>query len=115
MRDHDVLEERGIPARDLGMFAFGLGYGIPGKALDALTGTGTYPAALHPLAPGGVQSLIAEPEPQDQPHRGHARIGEQEAGYARLGDTALVVCCGPAHISLLPFLATFTGGICTLT
>jgi hypothetical protein len=76
MRDHDVLEERGIPARDLGMLAFGLGYGILGKALDALTGTGAHPAALGPLAPGGVQPLIAEPEPQDQPHWGHSRVRE---------------------------------------
>ena len=105
----------GVPAGDLGVLARGLGHGALSEALDGSTRSLAYPAALGPLAQGGFEPLVAEPEPQDQPHRGRPGVGEQEAGYARLGDTVLVVCCGRAHLSLLSFLVAFSGAICTPT
>src|SRR5215208_2106977 len=65
--DH-LLQERGVPPRHLGMLARGLGYGALSEALDGCACALAYPAALGPLAQGGVQPLVAEPEPQDQPH-----------------------------------------------
>src|SRR5215211_2908436 len=73
--DH-LLQKRGVPTGHLGMLACSLGDGALREALNRSTGALAYPAALGPLTPGGVQPLIAEPEPQDQPHWGHSRVRE---------------------------------------
>src|SRR5215212_4212495 len=89
------------------MLPRGLGHGALGEALDGPTGSLAYLAALDPLAPGCVQPLVTEPEPQEKPHRGHPSVGEQKARYARLGDIVFVICCSRAHLCS-PSLVAFT-------
>src|SRR5215212_2019875 len=57
--NHHVLQERGVPSRNLRELALSLGDRALCEALHRPTGSLADPAALDPLAQGGVQPLVA--------------------------------------------------------